>query len=361
MNHKDTIIKYMQDTFLLEAWSDYSDEHGLTYSDQNFTVESMPEPKQWVQEEAQKAAEDLYERITTNWRKETSDPNADLATIVWNNWLTNGGNNTLDKWLENWAYYATMSGMGHGISWEDDHESIVWRGVEIEVHSLVESLYDWEGKDDLPYQSDFSIEGGTLVYNGNAPEDNDEAFAISIAKWTTLKLAMTANPHYPIDDSGLTTCGLCMLHFKTNQENACRTCPVYQATRRKGCEGTPYDDYCDSPTAKNAQAEIDFLISVRDGTYTREITLSNTKIDTWFERDRQMVCLIHLPDQVDLVTWWDEAVTEAVEDGFLHMDKQLHQDALDYYHKHFAGQAGINIYASEQESDEDTTENDDDA
>lgn len=44
---------------------------------------------------------------------------------------------------------------------------------------------------------------------------------------------------------------------------------------------------------------------------------------TWFERDRQHVGLRfgqglqHDTDPVEVADWWDEAVTEAVEDGFL--------------------------------------------
>ena len=43
------------------------------------------------------------------------------------------------------------------------------------------------------------------------------------------------------------------------------------------------------------------------------------RIETWFERDRQHVELIDDSDgnERTIIEWWDEAVSEAVEDGFL--------------------------------------------
>ena len=62
-----------------------------------------------------------------------------------------------------------------------------------------------------------------------------------------------------------------------------------------------------------------------------------TECRTWFERDRAHVALLirdpfNRDDLYDytLVEWWDEAVAEAVEDGFL-KGRNWHQEAYDYY------------------------------
>lgn len=63
---------------------------------------------------------------------------------------------------------------------------------------------------------------------------------------------------------------------------------------------------------------------------------SNTAIETWFERDRQYVGLYPVDDegkpdtnQKAIVEWWDEDVSQAVEDGFLD-PRDWHGSALDY-------------------------------
>jgi hypothetical protein len=70
-------------------------------------------------------------------------------------------------------------------------------------------------------------------------------------------------------------------------------------------------------------------------------TLDTTYITTWFERDRMHVALYSQKD-VLLVEWWDEAVGEAINDGFLKIKSvlekvqdnggpELHETALAYY------------------------------
>ena len=57
-------------------------------------------------------------------------------------------------------------------------------------------------------------------------------------------------------------------------------------------------------------------------------TTANTRLSTWFERDRASVMLEDLQGN-SIVEWWDEAVAEAVEDGFL-TPKNWHESALEY-------------------------------
>ena len=57
---------------------------------------------------------------------------------------------------------------------------------------------------------------------------------------------------------------------------------------------------------------------------------AETRIDTWFERDRAHVALsLDYGSERTIVEWWDEAVTEAVEDGFLD-PKDWHGSAYRY-------------------------------
>ena len=62
---------------------------------------------------------------------------------------------------------------------------------------------------------------------------------------------------------------------------------------------------------------------------TKKVALEDTEIETWFERDRQHVELRYKDAGETIMEWWDEAVTEAVEDGFLD-PKNWHQSAYDY-------------------------------
>lgn len=54
----------------------------------------------------------------------------------------------------------------------------------------------------------------------------------------------------------------------------------------------------------------------------------STEVDTWFERDRQHVDL-RWKDGQTIVEWWDEDVTQAVEDGFLD-PRDYHGSAIEY-------------------------------
>ena len=45
--------------------------------------------------------------------------------------------------------------------------------------------------------------------------------------------------------------------------------------------------------------------------------VSELGINTWFERDRQHVHLYAGDENTTVLEWWDDEVTEAVEDGFL--------------------------------------------
>lgn len=57
-------------------------------------------------------------------------------------------------------------------------------------------------------------------------------------------------------------------------------------------------------------------------------SIAETQIQTWFERDRAMVSLETL-DGETIIEWWDEAVSEAIEDGFLN-PRRYHQSAYEY-------------------------------
>jgi hypothetical protein len=61
----------------------------------------------------------------------------------------------------------------------------------------------------------------------------------------------------------------------------------------------------------------------------RRLTIHDTEIHTWFERDRAHVELRNKRTDKTIVEWWDEEVGEAIEDGFLD-PRHYHQSAFDY-------------------------------
>ena len=61
-------------------------------------------------------------------------------------------------------------------------------------------------------------------------------------------------------------------------------------------------------------------------------TMENTTYDDWFERDRAHIALYALNGKV-LMEFWDEAVAEIIEDGFIKFDRRdgnYHRSMVDY-------------------------------
>jgi hypothetical protein len=59
------------------------------------------------------------------------------------------------------------------------------------------------------------------------------------------------------------------------------------------------------------------------------ISIKETELHTWFERDRAHVELRDRLNGETIIEWWDSAVNEAIEDGFLD-PRDYHQSAFDY-------------------------------
>ena len=59
------------------------------------------------------------------------------------------------------------------------------------------------------------------------------------------------------------------------------------------------------------------------------IPISETELHTWFERDRAHVELRDRLNDETIIEWWDEAVNEAIEDGFLN-PRDYHSSAYEY-------------------------------
>jgi hypothetical protein len=62
---------------------------------------------------------------------------------------------------------------------------------------------------------------------------------------------------------------------------------------------------------------------------THPLSIQQTQLNTWFERDRAHVALLDARNDNTIVEWWDEAVSEAIEDGFLSA-RDYHQSAYEY-------------------------------
>lgn len=58
------------------------------------------------------------------------------------------------------------------------------------------------------------------------------------------------------------------------------------------------------------------------------VDFEDTHIETWFERDRAHVELIHSDTRETIVEWWDEDVEAEVEDGFLD-PRNWHRSAFE--------------------------------
>lgn len=61
----------------------------------------------------------------------------------------------------------------------------------------------------------------------------------------------------------------------------------------------------------------------------RPVRFEETEVRTWFERDRAHVELRDSLTDQTIVEFWDGAVSEAIEDGFLN-PRDYHQSAFDY-------------------------------
>ena len=59
------------------------------------------------------------------------------------------------------------------------------------------------------------------------------------------------------------------------------------------------------------------------------MSMTDTTISLWFERDRAHVELRHRETDLTIIEWWDEEVNEAIEDGFLN-PRNYHQSAFEY-------------------------------
>jgi hypothetical protein len=59
------------------------------------------------------------------------------------------------------------------------------------------------------------------------------------------------------------------------------------------------------------------------------MTNTITECSTWFERDRAHVELREAATGRTIIEWWDEQVSEAVEDGFLN-PRDWHRSAREY-------------------------------
>lgn len=106
---------------------------------------------------------------------------------------------------------------------------------------------------------------------------------------------------------------------------------------------------------KGQQPWIEYTYGLED---EPELSVRNTTLDTWFERDRAHVALYVKPefgpdDKGDLIVeWWDEDVAQAVEDGFLD-PRDWHGSAFSYAQDMdlLAGLQPVQVYRIDVEDD----------
>lgn len=101
-----------------------------------------------------------------------------------------------------------------------------------------------------------------LVARGPWPKTERGALNASIRKWRTIADWLAAHPGQTLDNGDGDTCALCQLHHRNNFPKVCccDSCPVYAATGKPGCKGTPYENYVLGirPLAA-ARDEVEFL------------------------------------------------------------------------------------------------------
>lgn len=73
---------------------------------------------------------------------------------------------------------------------------------------------------------------------------------------------------------------------------------------------------------------VSFIIPPPTATNESLLRLSQTRLDTWFERDRAHVHLTDLRGNT-IIEWWDDEVHAAIEDGFLD-PRDYHRSAFEY-------------------------------
>ena len=113
----------------------------------------------------------------------------------------------------------------------------------------------------INYSSFFHIKYGwydtlALWYVGPGVLTENEAWALSLAKWARIVEWKKKNPDTKLDCGGVGTCGLCHLYFR---DVSCATCPIAKHTGKECCYDTPYTEYGKYYRLEDAEAEFAFL------------------------------------------------------------------------------------------------------
>ena len=92
------------------------------------------------------------------------------------------------------------------------------------------------------------------------------AISVPIRKWERVVKAWELNEinqTSPLDKLGFGVkgCGLCSQYNKTTWGSStnCDNCPIQLDTGERGCDGTPYENYCEATTEYFAKEELDYL------------------------------------------------------------------------------------------------------
>ncbi len=113
------------------AWCDLWDEAD-DHTDRPEDCVSAGPGEDWFNVAPELDAGDL-EDYGVSWERDA----AILYGRIWQAWgvdpwlvLVNNGIVSLDD-ARSWGHYAVMSALGHGVSWEDRHPALEWRGLAI--------------------------------------------------------------------------------------------------------------------------------------------------------------------------------------------------------------------------------------
>mgnify|MGYP003511069424 FL=1 len=159
------VLKAMAKTFLEESWETYISNEDEDRREKERSGEipfdpvlrprpAMPTPSKRLLEECDLYALDLYERIRIVWSSRV-----DAIVEPWKqiNEYAYRRRGKPESYLDVWGHYAVMSCIGHGVSWEDSHDPILW----------IDSIHGKQAELDASYEREDKV---TLLLSIEAPQ-----------------------------------------------------------------------------------------------------------------------------------------------------------------------------------------------
>ena len=148
MHPREQVIRAMSRTLIVTAWADWCEDEEqvkrgvpTAHGGQDW-MDFTPPMTAECQQAALIEAAVLYGSIKQAWGTE--------PWILVHHYIEANSADEAETYRI-WGHYAVMSCLGHGVSWEDDHEKLQSLGKEYDLHGskpYIENL-DWNWEDEL--------------------------------------------------------------------------------------------------------------------------------------------------------------------------------------------------------------------